>query len=547
MWPYLVALSLATLAWVTFVLFGSYEYWQHTGNGVSEMGSTLRNGLFVVVGVLVVAFAGHWVLRSSRDGVNVASAATPSKISTAAPTVNPSVTGILASDGARYVLEVRGLGMAVSGRHQDTLWKQISAKSDNFVSVLSHDAKDYPDSPDRRALFAKVDTGAAFEYAAAEAVERWPLPVIVIGPPKDENSKYRAALDIAYARQQAGLGVTLFLWQDDANTDNAGASLERLFQFFDTHPDVPAALVFSDDGMETRFGYKTPGAGAEPTGPYVPPIPNSNVGLLVSRSDRVDRLIRPYAVPGVPGKINQDDTSLDIIKLWNFYWQHDTSFQDETDAAAGGFNGAMTMKADWWISKLPELWKQITNKGPGDFKPSPYLPVRWTDWQVKEFDDSPLLGYLHRPVNIRLTDEHGKPLKRADQVKALQAGWQQAIATLPDGEKPARVFYDTTSDREWVIPLTQALHGNAQGIELDNVKEGYDIGRRVGNTGVSSALVQIGLATVAGYENGGASATINLASNGTAGIVMVSPPNATSKAANVQHRGENPFRFRVPG
>lgn len=205
------------------------------------------------------------------------------------------------------------------------------------------------------------------------------------------------------------------------------------------------------------------------------------------------------------------------------------------------------MKADWWTAKLPALWNQIGNKGPGDFKPSPYLPVRWTNWQLEEFDEAPRLGYLHRPVHVKLADGEGKPLKRTGQVEAVKEGWAKAMATLPAGTKPVRVFYDTTLDREWVIPLTQALHGNAEGIELDHVKEGYDIGRRLGNTGVSSALVQIGLATIAGYEEGGASATVNLTENRDATIVMVSPPNEADKAASTKHRGANPFRARMPG
>ncbi|MBM5634562.1 DUF2875 domain-containing protein, partial [Burkholderia pseudomallei] len=68
-----------------------------------------------------------------------------------------------------------------------------------------------------------------------------------------------------------------------------------------------------------------------------------------------------------------------------------------------------------------------------------------------------------------------------------------------------------------------------------DVKEGYDIGRRIGNTGISSPLVQIGLGLIASYHEGGASATIHRRPNGTATIVMVSPP--THKQPDV-----NPFR-----
>ncbi|OLH67146.1 hypothetical protein DXO200_13850, partial [Xanthomonas oryzae pv. oryzae] len=84
-------------------------------------------------------------------------------------------------------------------------------------------------------------------------------------------------------------------------------------------------------------------------------------------------------------------------------------------------------------------------------------------------------------------------------------------------------------------------------IELDDKHEGYDIGRRLGNTGVSSALVQIALGIVSGYDDGRTSATVNLTPDGYAGIVMVSPPDEASKGINTKHRGKNPFMAHVPG
>ncbi|WP_033006285.1 type VI lipase adapter Tla3 domain-containing protein, partial [Xanthomonas oryzae] len=80
---------------------------------------------------------------------------------------------------------------------------------------------------------------ASFGYAAKNAVERWPLPVIIIGPPKTIDDGSSMADAIAYKRQAESLGLTLFLWQGDDNTASAQATLEKLFRFFDEHPDVP--------------------------------------------------------------------------------------------------------------------------------------------------------------------------------------------------------------------------------------------------------------------------------------------------------------------
>ncbi|WP_328288050.1 type VI lipase adapter Tla3 domain-containing protein [Xanthomonas oryzae] len=53
---------------------------------------------------------------------------------------------------------------------------------------------------------------AAFGYAAKAAVERWPLPVIVLGPPKDDRRwQHNGASRIAYkSASPASLGLTLF-------------------------------------------------------------------------------------------------------------------------------------------------------------------------------------------------------------------------------------------------------------------------------------------------------------------------------------------------
>ena len=119
---------------------------------------------------------------------------------------------------------------------------------------------------------------------------------------------------IADARQQASLGVTLFLWQEDSNAGDGAAMIGKLFEFFDAHPDVPAALVFSSDGTTERSGMGAPGHGVRsPAGHIIPAMPDSLSAVLVSRSDRVDKLIRPFAVEQ-SASINKTTTEYDITK-----------------------------------------------------------------------------------------------------------------------------------------------------------------------------------------------------------------------------------------
>jgi hypothetical protein len=345
------------------------------------------------------------------------------------------------------------------------------------------------------------------------------------------------------------LGVTLLLWEADANTDDGAAMVQKAFEFFDTHPDAPEVLLFASDGSFLR-SLLSPERTENSTATA---FPDSVCAILLSRSDRVDKLIRPFAVQQ-SDTVNKNNTEYDIIKLWNFFWSKNDDrgpdsfyahFKQE-EGASGVKNPAPigVMTSTWWKSQLPQLWQTTSNEGPGNFQPTPYIPVRWTAWQLKQFDNAPILGYLHRPINVKLTDDHGAPLTTALQAEALRAGWEAAFATLADGQEPKRVFYDTSGDKKWVIPLNQALMQiGPSAPSPDEVNEGYDIGARIGNTGVTSPLVQIGLGLIASYDEGGASATVNRRPNGMATIMMVSPPDETTKAAWAKkNNGVNPFK-----
>lgn len=516
------------------------------------MGSSIRNGVLAALGVAILAYAGSWAWMhwSSNE---VSSLAGKEQINPT--TVASSLSGsqaMLAQTGGKFVLEVRSMGVVVGEKTDEEIWRAIEKKADNHASYLSQNPEDYTNSADQRLSDLGAVTGLSFKRGAGRAVDQWPLPVIIWYPPKSKQTA-RPAGDLASLRQEAGLGVTLLLWQEDANTYDGATMIEKLFALFDTHPDVPAALIYSADGSMVRSLMQTPGNVDTPeVGHVIPAMPDSVATFLVTRSDRVDKLIRPYVVQQ-RSNVNKNDTEYDIVKLWNFFWRNSDDdgpgsfnahfINEEKEAGVGTPSASGVMSSTWWQAQLPELWKTISNQGPGDFKPTPYIPVRWTDWQLKQYDSAPLLGYLHRPVDVKLTDDKGQPLKTALQAAALKAGWEAAIAGLPEATEPKRVFYDTTGNKQWVIPLNQALmQMGASAPHPDEVKEGYDIGARIGNTGTSSPMVQIGLGLIASYHQGGASATVNRRPNGMASIIMVSPPDETTKTTWAKdHAGRSPF------
>lgn len=517
---------------------------QANGIGSVDMRTESHWKIAGVIGLLGLFYGAHWGANADTYG--------DKRREEYRSRIMAEKAEKLAEQARTYSLEIRGSGLAVDDWHQTSIWREIEKKKDNFASIYSQNPNDYDPSFTSRRITQDINVRVAFKHAASDSVAYWPIPVFAIAPPKQPEN-IGAANNILEGRNAATLGVTLFLWQDAENTTHAQSMIERLFEFFDTNPQVPQALIVSEDGDLTRNNYRVAGTPGVPKWlQVVPTVFESMTGLLVTRSDRVDRYIRPYVTYEIEDNQNKNT---DLGKLWFFYWERGRSFRGWYEAAekAKGVEdpqGPSTMSSAYWHTQLPDLWRTLSNRGSGDFTPSPWLPARWARHQVDEFDAAPVLGYLHRPIKTSMHDEAGKLLKPALQANAVQAAWLQALNTLPKGQKPARVFYDSTDNTAGEIALTNALHAlnvDGHGLELGNVEEGYDIGRRLGNTGVSSALVQINLATMASYQQGGASAVVYSGKDGSVTVQMVSPPNEERKARNHKNRGNDPFKYGAPG
>ncbi|WP_186124528.1 type VI lipase adapter Tla3 domain-containing protein [Burkholderia gladioli] len=438
-------------------------------------------------------------------------------------------------------LEVRGLGITVDRLSQTEIWDHVVAKNATHESIFSRRSTDYSSSWADKSSMAKLRRGLALKYGASRAVEYTPLPMFVYGPPRHPDNAMDAAFAINGARQDGSLPFDLFMSVDAVN--GAEVSLSAVFKFFDDNPDAPFAIVLCSDGMVARKLLEKPGSGLLPDGAVVPTVFDSTVALLVARPGAVDRLRATIVTE--PRSVDTREDQYDLVKLWNFYWDETDRFDEhfiEEQARHGGSSGVAphTMSAAWWRSRVPELLAETANKGPSIFTPGVWTPVRWTDWQLQQFDASPILGYIERPVGVRLTDEHSAPLREKDQAAALHEAWSRLVAANAPETKPARVFFDTTGAREWVIPLTQALGADAAAPSTGDVKEGFDVGYRLGNTGVCSTAIQIGLALMAGYHDGKASAVVGR-SGDWAEIAAITPPGADERKQSSAARGDNPF------
>ena len=447
-------------------------------------------------------------------------------------TAHEEATAAAASRDPRFTLEIRRFGVTVDRFRQRAMLMRLDEAGPQGTLLLQ-DPKDYPYTGDDRDSAEGQRENNVFGYTLRQWVDYWPIPVVVAGPPRNVSNPDadRMATHIGTADNGAGIGQTLYVRLDETHTEHGDDLVARLFEFFDTHPNLPAAAVLVEDGLNTRAYMRTPGENyqeqSNAKGYFVPKRPDSFVALLVTRKDRVDRMIRPYVVDA-PDAIDNTKTQYDVIKLWNYFWAQQKKYpKPQSDVSE--------MPWDYWQGKLPEFWKTTQLIVPAGFKPNPWVPVPWTTWQLKEYDDSPVLAYLHRPMRVDLSDGHGEPLKKGERLDKLREGCQQALGTLSTGDQPGRMFYDTGASTNNLALLVQALHDNPQHIDLDDPKDAFDMQRRIGgDTGTSSTWVQIALALMMGYGDGKTSVLINLRDPLHATIVMVTPPDAASRAAHPQ-------------
>lgn len=536
--PYAVAIGVLTATWITVIAVLTYNF-----HGTAEVEEMEMHNMFKVMlagacAILVAGsliFGGQWIWSRWSDASQMEARA-----------ARPDADPLNIDAGPAWSLEIRGVGFTPGPYFQVDIWQMIKEKNDDFSSIYSQDIKEYTDLLEDLRRNAGLGTGAAFRLGGRSAVAYWPIPVFVAEPPSHLLVSSRRAADlINEGRNGGGLGVTLFLWQQDANVAHAQQTMLDMFSLFDSAQELPLALMATRDGDVRRDYYSNRHMPRLGPGPMVPVIIDTTATLLLGRTDRVDHYIRPFAA--TYKEDNQDDRT-DLGRLWQYFFKTETEAMQRYAAQqeAKGFSGDPgTMPTADWHAALPGLWAMTDNRGPGQFTPTPWLPTRWAQHQVDEYDRAPYLGHLHRPIKVNLRDSEGNALKPALQAQAMQEGWTQALATLPAGETPVRVFHDSHDGVAVGIALNTALQAHAadgKGIDLGNVNEGYDIGRRVGNLGLTSPLVQIGLGAIASYHEGGVSAVVYGGDAGSVTIQMVRPPSDAEKAHNdPSGTGHDPF------
>ncbi|MYM93396.1 type VI lipase adapter Tla3 domain-containing protein [Duganella vulcania] len=476
-----------------------------------------------------------------------------------------------------YVLEVIGLGVTLDKYRQGKLW-DVLQRGSPYVTVREQDVNKYPWSARDKNGTNGGRGGDTLENGAQYTPMYYGVPVFNAEPlaldPTMTDKENAPVIGLAEGAVVSGMAWHLFVAGPRRFGERPDHILEDVFAFFDTHPDVPYIVLNSDDSMAFRDSTRPmDGPKLLKDGYYIPEMPDSSALFVLARRERVDP-VRPFV---------WDDPDNDFLQN-TLRWMYCTLQQSvphperkeitRTPAQVGadptqlGPNdgplrtplvsewleaaAAFATRPDVRGTGLPHVFDSVIpwmHRPPKDWRPTPWFPVPWNREQLATFDKLPTLGYIHRPTFVKFSDANGQPLTRRDErEKALQAGWQEALRTLPESERakaPVRIIAATGGNSSQAIALhslltDQAAHG---GPEIDSGKSAQfiDTDKRLGNTGAATLFVQMAIGVMGSYRDGGISAAVNLRDTNEASIVFISPPSDEKRKTQKHPKGGDVF------
>jgi hypothetical protein len=486
---------------------------------------------------------------------------------------------VTASDQAKreYVLEVIGLGVTLDKYRQGKLWEALQAGSP-YITIREQDKEKYEWSAQDKVGLGGSRGGDSLENGAQYTPMYYGVPVFnaespILNPARADKPNSPLP-GLAGGAVPSGMAWHLFVTGPRRFDEHPDRILEDVFAFFDSNPDVPYIVLNTDDGMGRRDSYRPPDAPELlRDGYYIPEMPDSSALFVLARRERVDP-VRPFV---------WDDPDNEFVQKI-FRWMygelmesvpHPRRTQITRTPAQVGADPIRHESADpaerqplvaEWLEAAAAFAQRPDIRGTGvvgmlgdlnlfshhpskEWKPTPWFPIPWNKDQLATFDRLPTLGFIHRPTFVRFLDEHGKPLTRRDErEKAMQAGWQAALQTLPEAQRagaPARIVAATGGNTDQLVVLHATLNAHVArgGPEIDSGKSSQfiDTDRRLGNTGATTLFMQMAIGVMGSYRDGGISAAVNLRDLNEASIVLISPPSDDKRKMQKHPNGGDVF------
>lgn len=513
--------------------------------------------LLIIVLGLGILIGGHRILASREADARQAQAnAAISKEH------EQSMTTHTEQGRREYVLEVINLGVTFDKYRQGKLWDALQS-GHPYASLREQDPKKYPWADTDKIGLSGGRSCDALLNGAGYSVTDWGTPVFNARPPNKgahQDSPLSPDMGLANSADGEGMSTSLFVAGPRRFAERPDRILEDAFEFFDANPDVPYVVLNSDDDLNLREMSQPPNLPPlVKDGYYVPEMPDSATLFILARRERVD-LIRPFTYDDIDRDVSMEVLNRDGIarQLFLGYLGLTTSLpRSNKDSLSRAPTIAEWLDYATKFSKRPDIrgTGQISfldrefnakHRPPRDWKPTPWFPIPWSKLQLEQFDSMATMGFVHRPIFVKTTDEHGKPLSRRDaRQKALMEGLQEALKTLPEAERakaPARVIAATNNQTEQLIALESMLHQYAAqgGPEIDSGKldQFINIDHRLGNTGAATLFMEMAIGVMGSYRAGGPSLAINLRDPHEATFIFISPPSDEKRKAQQESRGD---------
>jgi hypothetical protein len=439
------------------------------------------------------------------------------------------------------MLELVSLGVTYEKFRQRNLIDALD-KGSSFSSIRENDPSKFLWSEDDKSSQSGGRALDALENGGDHAPMYWGVPSIYGGSHDYRGLSAGKPIDgLVAGAETNGMAWHLFVTEDGMLSDRPDNLLEAAFKIFDKYPDLPLLFISCSDTTGVRDRKRAPGT--PPllrNGRYLPERPDSTAVFVLARRDRVDRM-RAFAW-------NDKDNDFGQTKIRMAYYAVKESRPDRRlptteEWLAETFRLAQRSDIRYgWNQGLAAKWQ-----------PTPWFPVPWSREQLATFDSLPTLGYIHRPVFVKTTDDKGLPLPFGKQRnEALQQGWAAALAAA--GEKsptsaPQRIITATGDNTNQALSLHAMLQAyDAAGGPTYDITDGkrfIDTDRRLGNTGAATFFMQAAIGVMASYREGGVSAAINLRDTSEASIVLITPPSDELRKTQQHPKGGDVFRHKV--
>ncbi|WP_420850414.1 type VI lipase adapter Tla3 domain-containing protein [Pseudomonas weihenstephanensis] len=411
-------------------------------------------------------------------------------------------------------LDVLSLGLSVDVFRQGKTWEELEAQSKNqheslhTGSILPMDPMQYPTTADDKDMASAKREADALELGLRNFLEKWPIPTITIvrgWNPTTPNLRFtpgetQESLNVMVNDMRIPAGLHWHRIRNMQNgiicNDTPEGAVEYVFQLFEQHPDLPALLIYVNEGISMAGALSTKDISLRSLGATSGPrqtdkLTDAMVALVVGRPERVEWL--------------------------RYYAQYAKVNDNKIDPEFRGWG-----------------WR----KPPVEFQPSEFIPQPWTQRAFEQWDAMQVLAKIHRPVTVSLKrPDNGERLKREALSAQLAAGWNKATDALVP--KPARLFYDGGLNSRPIAELSPALHAAHSSLDLLDSRESYDLTQRLGDTGSASPFVGIALATMASYLNADTSVVMPMRRQDQATIIPITSATPGKKPVG------NPFGINL--